>query len=72
MLLSLYVDTEQEDKLERESFIDELSDIFLFFLTRVEEHHQKLLGNISTARIYVSIFSLSHTSFPPYMPVYYI
>lgn len=60
---SLYVDTQQEDaemnfKLDKESFIHELSDIFLFFLTRIE----KLLRNISTAHIYLSIFSLSpHT-----------
>lgn len=62
-----YVDTQQEDaemnfKLDKESFIHELSDIFLFFLTRIEEHRQKLLRNISTAHIYLSIFSLSpHT-----------
>lgn len=52
-------------KLETESFIYELSDIFLFFLTRMEEYRQKLLRNISTAHIYLSIFSLSFTPFPP-------
>lgn len=52
-------------KLKMESFIYELSDIFLFFLTRIEEHRQKLLRNISTAHIYLSIFSLSSTPFLP-------
>lgn len=52
-------------KWERESLIFELSDIFLFFLTKIEEHYQMLLRNISTAHISLSVFSLSFTSFPP-------
>lgn len=53
-------------KLKRWSFIFELSDIFLFFLTKIEEHHQKLLRNISTAHTSLSVFSLS---FAPFLPV---
>lgn len=44
-----------------------VSVVFPYLLTRIEEHPQILPGNISTAHVYLSVFSFS---FIPFLPIH--